>query len=171
MSDASPESMLQLAIDGRDEELGAQARLEIQEGIDSVHLAISGADRENDFVLLDIQFPDVGSTMGAHVIELGLPDRVENHANVTLDGLLYYSQGGQVELTLSEDGAIQGDFELSLALDETPPGSVPSELQPSDDATALSGAFSGTWILSCHSRLPGHGTLLPGGEFCENLDF
>lgn len=169
--DPASSSVLQLAIDGREISLGASARLLVLQGVDSVHLAISGADAGDDFVLFDIEFDGLDRTMGTHLIDFGLPDQVVNHANVSLDGDFYYSQGGQIELTLHEDGQIDARFTVALAPDDAMPGAIPVALEASDDPTTLSGSFSGRWVLSCHSRLAGHDSLVVGGEFCENLDF
>jgi len=165
------ESLLSFAIDGRSEPLGAQARLEVRQGMESVHLGITGADSGSDLVVFDIFFSGVESTMGDHVIELGLPDRVENYANVNLDGTFYYSQGGRIELTLSEDGAIEGRFDVNLAPDLTEPGSPPLPFATTDSPMTLTGGFEGSWLLSCQSRFPGHESLMNGGPFCENLAF
>lgn len=171
MADDGSDTALEFSIDGRQEPLGAQARLEVREGIEPVHLAISGADRASDYVLIDLQFATIEATMGVHDIELGLPDRVENHATVSLGGEPYYSQGGRIEVSLSEDGAIAGTFDLALARHDTQAGVPAMELLPSDDAMPLTGEFSGKWVLSCHSRLAGHSALVSGGEFCDNLEF
>jgi hypothetical protein len=169
-NDEGSEAALQFAIDGRSDPLGAQARLDVQQGEEAVHLAITGADGGNDFVVFDIYFAGVESTMGDHVIELGLPmpDRVVDFVNASFDGESYYSQAGQIQLTLAEDGAIEGHFEVNLAHDETLPGSPPV---PNEDSMMLTGGFEGSWTLICQSRLPGHESLVRGGVFCEELEF
>jgi hypothetical protein len=164
---------VQFAIDGRSEPLGAQARLDVQQGSEFVHLGITGADSGSDVVVFDIYFAGVDSTMGEHMLPLGLPVAVGegNYANVSLDGETYYSQGGQVELSLVADGSIDGRFEVNLAHDQTVEGSPLLPPAPSDDAMMLTGSFEGSWILICQSRFPGHETLMQGGAFCDDLEF
>ena len=170
-TEPTDESLLSFAIDGRNEPLGAQARLEVRQGVESVHLGITGANSGSDLVVFDIFFSGVESTMGDHVIDLGLPDRVENYANVNLDGTFYYSQGGRIELSLSEDGAIEGRFDVNLAPDLSEPGAPPLPFAATDNPMPLTGVFEGSWVLSCQSRFPGHETLMRGGAFCEELHF
>jgi hypothetical protein len=169
--DGRSDALLEFAIDGRTEPLGAQAKLDVRQGFDSVHLGITGADTGSDLVVFDIYFPGIESTMGEHVLPLGLPDQVDYFANVNLDGEPYYSQGGEIVLSLSEDGSIEGSFSVELARDQSVPGAPLEPLMPSDEVMVLTGAFHGQWILSCQSRFPGHESLMQGGVFCESLEF
>ena len=164
------QSALQFAIDGRSEPLGAHARLDVLEGIETVHLGITWADSGSDVIVIDVEFAGLDSAMGSHVIPLGLPDRDQNHANASLDSQLYYSQSGEVELTLSEQGSIEGRFNFLLAEDQAVLGDPLQPLEASDDAMPLTGDFHGKWILSCRSRFPGHESYMAGGVFCENLE-
>ncbi len=169
----SSDAAVEVAIDGRSETLGAQARLDVQQGSEFVHLGITGADGANDIVVFDIYFAGVGSTMGDHMLPLGLPVPVGegNFVNVSLDGEAYYSQGGEIELSLAADGSIDGHFEVNLARDQTVPGAPLLPPAPSEDSMMLTGDFEGSWTLSCQSRFPGHETLMAGGAFCDDLEF
>ena len=108
--------------------------------------------------------------LGTHREEFSLPDDGAHMVNGSLDGNWYYSQGGTIDLSLSRDGEIRGTFNIALSLGEMAPGE-PVVFEASEEAVPLGGEFSGSWVLNCHSRLPGHGTTIPGGDFCENLQY
>lgn len=164
-----PGSQLQLRIDGREEPLGAQAQVAVQEGTQGVHVRITGSDDGDNMLMIDLLFDGLENTMGPHVDEpFSLPRQGAHVANASLDGQYFYSQGGEIDVSLSADGAIEGRFDVALAPDHLEQAPV---FEATDDATVVTGAFRGRWILSCHSRLAGHNTLIPGGEFCENLEF
>ncbi len=168
---ANSESMLAFSIDGRDGPMGAQAQLRVIEGEPLVHLEITGGDDGSNVVLINLGFDGVADSMGPHLVPFGLPEAGNYVANASFDGAWYYSQGGEIEVTLSADGSISGHFDLSLALDALEAMGEPAVFERTDDATAVSGAFSGKWTLYCRSRLAGHMTLVPGGDFCDNLAF
>jgi hypothetical protein len=151
----------------------AQASLYVIEGEEEVALKIAGADGANDFVYIDITFDGVAGSMGPHTFEFGLPAQAAHVANLGLDGEQYYSQGGAIEVSLSPEGTIEGTFSVALAHDLTALGPVGEEpvFAPSDEAITVSGSFSGDWRLSCQSRLPGHATLIVGGDYCDALEF
>ncbi len=170
-NEAFDASGLDFTIDGRDEQMGAQARLQVREGDATVHLLITGGNNGDDYIMLDLAFDDVASSMGPHVVPFGLPRQGDNVANASFDGESFYSQGGEIDVSLSADGTIVGTFNVSLAHDSLElPGEEPV-FEVSEDATALSGDFSGRWTLSCQSRLAGHQTFVPGGDYCEKLEF
>jgi hypothetical protein len=104
------------------------------------------------------------------MVEFTLPHAGAHVANASFDGEWFYSQGGEIDVSLSPDGAIEGRFDVALAPDHLEnPGEEPV-FEATDDATSIKGEFSGRWILNCHSRLAGHNTFIPGGDFCENLE-
>jgi hypothetical protein len=104
-------------------------------------------------------------------VPFGLPRQGDNVASASFDGESYYSQGGEIDVSLSADGTIVGTFNVSLAHDTLESPGEEAVFEVSDDATPMSGDFSGRWILSCQSRLAGHQTFVPGGDYCENLEF
>jgi hypothetical protein len=161
---------LELAIDGRDQPLEARAQLTVKEGQQSVELGISGSNGGDDLLLLELEFDDIGSCLGSHVLPLGLPGSADNSASANFSELPYHSQDGEVDLTLDPSGAISGTFQLGLARDpDTVPGQ-PVTFAPSDALWMISGHFDGTWILDCFSYLPAHNqSRVLGGSYCDNL--
>jgi hypothetical protein len=158
-------SGLELSIEGHRDWTAALARLEIREGEPDVRFSITGG-ADADWIQLNFTFEDVASSMGPHDVELTSPLEGEQVANASLDGEELYSRSGHVMLTLSPDGRIDGGFEIVLAR-----GAPSPDTPPDAEATPLSGDFHGTWVLSCQSRLPGHRTLVSGGEYCDSLEF
>lgn len=169
------EGAVEVSIEGRARGMGAQASLHVVEGESEVGLTITGADGAgvSDFVYIDITFDGVAGSMGPHTFQFGLPAQAAHVANLGLDGEQYYSQGGAIEVSLSADGAIEGTFSVALARDLTAlgPAGVEPVFAPSDEEILVSGSFSGDWRLSCQSKLPGHNTLVVGGDYCDALEF
>lgn len=166
-----PGSLLQFRIDGREGPMGAQAQVAIQEGVPGVHVRITGGDDGSNMLMIDLSFEGLDDTMGPHQEEFALPDAGTHVANASLDGEWFYSQGGEIEVSLSPDGAIEGRFGVALAPDHLEDRGEAPVFEATDDATLVTGAFRGRWILSCQSRLAGHESFVPGGDFCENLEF
>lgn len=166
-----PGSALEFRIDGREGPMGAQAQVAVQEGTEGVHLRITGGDNGSNMLMIDLLFEDLESTMGPHRVEFALPDEGAYVANASFDGEWFYSQGGEIDVSLSPEGAIEGRFEVALAPDHLEMMGGAPVFEATEDATSVTGAFRGGWILSCYSRLAGHNTLIPGGDFCENLEF
>jgi len=149
--------------------------LNVTEGRRAVRLEITGTGQV-DVLFLDVDFDDIDSSMGLHQVELGLPgdtiDVAINSAIASLDGRAYHSQSGQLEVTLSADGKIQGSFAVGLVLDPDVPPGEPIKFELSDEVRPLSGEFAGTWTLFCQSHLPGHsGAYMKGGDYCEGVSF
>jgi hypothetical protein len=160
-----------LSIDGWQEELGAKAQLNVTEGRRAVRLEITGTGQV-DLVFLDLDFDGVQGSMGLHQVEFGLPGAAVYSAVASLGGQLYHSQSGQIEVTLSADGSIEGTFVIALALDPEVPPDDPSDFEFSEEVLPLSGQFAGTWDLYCQSHLPGHSaSFMKGGHFCEGISF
>jgi hypothetical protein len=168
---SEPGSAFQFRIDGREGPMAAQARVTVQEGVPTVHLAITGGDDGDTMLVMDLSFDGIENTMGPHLVEFALPRQGDNVANASFDGAWYYSQGGEIDVRLSADGAIEGRFNVSLAPDDLEAAGEPPVFESTENATTVSGDFSGRWTLSCQSRLAGHSTLISGGEFCEELEF
>jgi hypothetical protein len=166
-----PGSLLRFRIDGREGPMGAQAQVAVQEGTQGVHVRITGGDNGDNLLMIDLLFNGLENTMGPHMVQFGLPEEAPHVANASFDGEWFYSQGGEIDVTLLPDGAIEGRFDVALALGHMENMGEAPVFEVTDDATSVTGAFSGRWILSCYSRLPGHNTLIAGGDFCENLEF
>jgi hypothetical protein len=163
-----PGTDLWLSIDGRAEPMAAKARLSVEEGVQDVHLSITGADGAEDLVVLDLDFDGVESSLGLHQGDVGLPYSGGYTVSASLDGHPYHSQAGHIELSLASDGDLEGTFDVDLA--EDPAANQPFEILPSEQIRELSGQFVGQWVLRCQSHLAGHRSLLPGGDYCDTLD-
>jgi hypothetical protein len=161
---------LAFSLVGRDVPMTARAEVTVIEGEDAVHVTIDGRTSGTDALTIDLTFEGIENALGPHVETFSLPDDGAHMVNGSLDGNWYYSQGGTIELNVSRDGEIRGTFDIALALGEMAPGE-PIVFEASEQAMPLGGQFSGSWVLNCHSRLPGHGTTIPGGDYCETLEY
>jgi hypothetical protein len=160
---------LDFVIDGRAEPMTARATLKVDEGEPDVHVEITGRTAATDVMIIDLSFQGLEAVLGEHLEQVGLPRESPHAANGSLDNIWYYSQSGEVEFSLSEEGAIEGRFDIALARGEEAPVGAPVVFQADEAPTPMVGSFSGAWVLSCHSRLVGHGALVPDGNFCVNL--
>jgi hypothetical protein len=160
---------LDFEISGRGAPMTARAELQITEGEPDVHVQITGRTPGTDVMIIELTFQGFDAVLGPHREQLGLPEGGPHAANGSLDDIWYYSQSGEIEFSLSEQGVIEGRFDIALAQGEVTPPGVPVVFQADEVTTPLVGTFSGPWVLSCHSRLRGHGTLIPGGDYCESL--
>jgi hypothetical protein len=167
---SDPEWGLDFSITGRSVPMSARAEVKVVEGSNAVHVAITGRTSGTDLMMIDLSFDGIENALGPHEVQLSLPEGGEHVANGSLDGTWYYSQGGTIELSISPDGGIEGSFEIALARGEMTQG-VPLVFAADDEATPLVGQFRGQWVLNCLSRLAGHQSLIPGGEYCDNLEF
>lgn len=165
-----PEWGLDFELTGRAVPMTARAELQVVEGRQTVHLAITGRTSGTDFVMIDLTFDSLENALGPHVVEFSLPDDGQHIANSSLDDTWYYSQGGAIDVSVDADGGIEGSFDIALARGTLGAPGEPVVFTPSDVATVLEGTFSGDWVLNCHSRLMGHGTLIFGGEYCDGLN-
>jgi hypothetical protein len=168
-SEDEGEWSLDFAIDGRVEPMTARAELKVDEGEPDVHVEITGRTAETDVMIIELTFQGLEAVLGQHLEQVGLPRESPHAANGSLDDIWYYSQSGEIEFSLSESGAIEGRFDIALARGEEIPVGAPVVFRADEAPTPMVGTFSGPWVLSCHSRLVGHGALVPGGKFCENL--
>lgn len=164
-----PEWGLDFELTGRAVPMTARAELQVVEGLQTVHLAITGRTSGTDFVMIDLSFDSLESALGPHLVEFSLPDGGEHIANSSLDDTWYYSQGGAIDVSVDADGGIAGSFDIALARGTLGAPGEPVVFTPSDVVTMLEGTFSGDWVLNCHSRLMGHTTLVFGGEYCDGL--
>jgi hypothetical protein len=165
------DSGLDLDIAGRTEPMTARAKLEIAEGERPVHVAITGLSSGTDFVMIELTFDGLENTIGPHHVQFSLPEGGAHVAIGNLDDTPYYSQGGDIDVSVGADGEISGTFDILLARGAPSDPGQPFVYSVSDDATHLAGSFSGDWELDCHSRLMGHTSFVPGGKYCEQLEF
>ncbi len=166
-SEASPP--LAVAVDGYENENGAGAHVVVREDIPP-WLEIGAGLSGGGYVQLKVALGAVKGIVGEHTEPFGLPDESETNATASLDGLAYYSQGGEITLDLTAEGHAEGHFELELAtLSESAPGQTPI-YAASEAPRTLSGSFTGSWSLSCYSRIIAHQTWIPGGEYCGTLE-
>jgi hypothetical protein len=165
-----PEWALDFEISGRGVPMTARAELQITEGEPDVHVQITGRTADTDVMIIKLTFQGFEAVLGPHREQVGLPEGGPHAANGSLDNIWYYSQSGEVEFSLSEEGAIEGRFDIALAQGDVTPAGAPIVFHADEVTTPLVGTFSGPWVLSCHSRLRGHGTVIPGGDYCDNLD-
>jgi hypothetical protein len=161
---------LALAIDGWTEEIGAKAQLNVMEGVDTVHLAITGGG-VRDLLMLDVDFDGLDSTMGPHELEVGYPYGELESALASLGDVTYHSQTGHIAVTLTAEGGISGSFDVALAEDPEFVAGAPLVFEPSDELRILTGRFNGRWQLLCQSRRDGHSSYQVGGEFCKHIEF
>lgn len=164
-----PEWGLDFAITGRSTPMTARAEVKIVEGELPVHVAITGRTSGTDFVMIDLTFDGLDGAMGPHHVQFGLPELGEHVANSSLDDTWYYSQGGEIDVSVGPDGSIEGSFAIDLARGTLAAPGEPVVFARSDVTTKLEGTFSGDWVLNCHSRLMGHMTLIFGGDYCDDL--
>jgi hypothetical protein len=168
---AADAPLLELSLDGRAQPMGARAALNVKEGEPAVRLSITATDGGDDLLILSVTFNGLDGSLGAHSFAASLPNAGDGTASADLAGLPYHSQAGEIDLSLSADGPLTGTFALSMAHDADTVTGAGSGVQPSTDLLPLSGQFTGSWVLSCESYLPGHHVLVVGGSYCDNLAF
>lgn len=157
-----------VTVTGQPVPMNARAELRVNEGERDVHLSITGRTPGTDVIVIDLTFDGLENTFGEHTVQFSLPEGGPHDANGSLGGAWYYSQSGQAVIALTTEGRLEGHLEIALArADETQSG--PFEFKSSEDSTPLAITFSVPWVLSCHSRLAGHGILQLGGDYCDDL--
>lgn len=165
---SSEEARLQLTVDGRGEPMNAQAQIDVVEGMREVALTITGADGADNLVMIDLAFDGVESVVGEHAVELGSPQSNGAYAVAMFEGQVYESQSGQVQLSVSSEGSISGNFDIPL-VQSTPGAAEAAALEP---VTAMTGEFSGSWGLSCVSPIRGFtgGHSVSDSPYCNSLE-
>ena len=167
----SPEGAFSVSLPEQSIAMRARAELLVNQGEPDVRLSITGLTGGTDVLLIDTTFDGVQNALGEHHAEFQLPtdDGAPHQANAMLGGTWYYSQSGDIHVNLSNGGKLEGSFEIALAQGELVDPNQPVAFVPSERPTRLVGSLNVPWTLSCHSRLPGHETLLFGGRYCEEL--
>jgi hypothetical protein len=155
-----------LTLDGKHEILGGGARLTVKELTPLVLLTVTTVypNNHDDLILLQLGVDGVEHAMGQHTQGLmGTKDALAV-AQAYIGQVSYTSQSGTLDVTLGNDGKIEGHFDARL---------TPDAEGSSDEPLDMSGYFSGKWSLICSSpvlNLPGdHST--PDSAYCRNLTF
>ena len=167
-------SVVQLTLDGVHELLNGAARLEVRELNPVVNLAVTTVFSSNssDLLQFTLALDGVENAMGFHRSEFGGTSNSAAIAVAYLEQVSYSSKSGTLEVTLKNDGTIDGQFDAVLSQDPTP-GVDPALAPPPTPDFEISGNFAGTWSLVCRSPVIG----LPGDHsvsdspYCNNLKF
>jgi hypothetical protein len=173
----SPDGNFAVSLPTQTIDMTGLAELKVNEGDPNVvvTVTISRRTRADDVLLMDLSFDGLQNALGEHHGQFGLPSEDESGHTVNgiLDGTWYYSQGGDIAVSLSADGQLDATFDIQLVRGDMPDDpSEPVVFAPSEESTELVGSFSIPWKLSCHSKLPGHSVSYTfGGEYCEHLEF
>jgi hypothetical protein len=168
------ESAVQLTLDDVHEVLSGGAQLEVRELRPVVNLVVTTVfeSKQDDLLEVHLAFEGVENAVGTHRSELGGQANSPAFAVAYLELISYVSQSGNLEVTLSGDGAISGQFAADLVVDEAG-SSDPAGVPASAKDFSISGSFAGTWSLLCRSPVIG----LPGDHnvadspYCNNHQF
>lgn len=165
---SSEAAQLELTVDGRSEPMAAQARFGVVEGMRRVTLTITGTDAEDNLVMINLEFDGLENVAGQHTLSLGSPEMDGPHAIATFEAQVYESPSGEVELSVSRDGSISGQFDIPLS--QASPGAA--EAAALEPLTAISGAFDGRWIINCMSPIRGFtgGHAVSDSPYCNGLE-
>lgn len=162
-----------LTLEGDREVLGGGARLDVIEGRQVVPLTVTTVypNNHNDLILLQLELNGVENAMGQHTENLTSATDATASAQAYIRQISYTSQSGTLDVTLSNDGKLEGHFDAQLTPD-VPEGTTDAATLAAKPIE-LSGYFSGKWSLICRSPvqiLPGdHST--PDSAYCKNLKF
>jgi hypothetical protein len=169
-ADTLSEGGLRFTLDGRGSSTTTSSVVEVVEG-EQVALTITGTDPSGNLLVLRAILAGVESVVGDHRWPLGLPEVADVFAVGTVDGQLYHTVGGELEVSLSADHQSEGRFELELAPREESlaPVGTPSVATPTLAAAELrlSGSFASEWTVTCYSLASG----LPGGHTSSNSPY
>jgi hypothetical protein len=163
-------------LDGRGTSTKTSSVVEVVEG-EEVALSITGTDPSENLLVLRAIFPGVESVVGEHRWPLGLPEVAEVFAVGTVDGQLYHTVGGELEVSLSADRQSEGRFELQLAprAENAGPAGTPSVGTPGagEAVLTLSGSFESEWTVTCYSLIRGFtgGHTSSDSPYCNALTF
>jgi hypothetical protein len=161
-SEAAPGvEVTRFTVEGRGESGKTSTVLEVVEG-EGVTLAITGADAADNLIVISAGFDDVAGVVGFHRLPIGVIDVDQVFAVGSVDGQLYHSLSGELEVTMSSDRHAQGRFDMTLGVEE----SLTASLQ-------LSGTFESQWMLTCYSYLRGFtgDHFVTDSPYCNSLTF
>jgi hypothetical protein len=164
----------QFTLEGRGWSDETSSTLRVIEGQRDVLLTVRGADATGSLLLLYLYIDGVENVVGTHRIDIGAPGAAASAAG-SVDGLVYYSLRGQLQIDITADQQASGTFDMALALDEPtgdgPPPGVP--LESIAEALTLSGGFHNQWQVYCSSYLVGFtgGHEISNSPYCTGLVF
>ena len=95
------------------------------------------------------------------------------HGTHGLD-LAHARQSGELRLTITSDWHSEGEFEMTLALDETVPATPGAEASaPPAAELTLVGTFESEWRVNCRSYISGFtgGHAVADSPYCQSLTF
>lgn len=165
------------AIEGRGESSKTSTVLDVVEGEEASRLTITGSDAEENLIAIFVMFQGLDTVVGSHSLPIGPVAEAEAFAVGTVEGRVYQSSSGQLELSMSSDWHSEGEFEMTLALDESsplalPPG-APEPAAPAPAMLTLAGTFESEWRVTCRSYVPGFtgGHAVSDSPYCRALAF
>lgn len=174
--DGSEPTPPHFTVEGHGESAKLSAVLDVVEGQEAQRLAITGADGADNLISLYAVFHGTDSVVGTHVLPLGAIDQ-EAFALGTFEGRVYRSQRGELRVSMSSDWQSEGEFEMTLALDESlplelPPG-APEPSAPPAAELSLVGTFASEWRVNCRSYISGFtgGHAVSDSPYCNALTF
>ena len=168
-SGASTEPHFEL--EGRGESPNLSAVLDVIEGEEASRLAITSTDAAANVTAIYATFHGLETVVGSHVFPVQTVVDDEAFAVSSLDGWVYQSSGGELRMSITSDHHSEGEFELTLSLDETSPA-PPGGATPPAELT-LVGSFASEWRVNCRSYIPGFtgGHAVSDSPFCQALTF
>jgi hypothetical protein len=153
-------------LEGRGTSDKTSSVLEVVEA-EQVALSITGSDPAGNLLVIRAIFDGVESVIGSHRWPIGAPEVAQVSAVGSVDGQLYQSVGGELEVSLSADGHNAGRFDLELATSAAE-GTAPADTaNVAGPALALSGSFQSEWTVTCYSFIRG----FTGGHFSSNSPY
>jgi hypothetical protein len=174
--DEGGEASPHFAVEGHGESARLSTVLDVVEGDEAPRLAITGFDAEENLIAIYATFHGTDSVVGSHVLPIG-PVDAEVFAVGTIGGRQYQSQSGELRVNMSSDWLSEGEFEVTLALDETsplalPPG-APEPTAPAAAELTLVGTFASEWRVNCRSFISGFtgGHAVSDSPYCNALTF
>lgn len=159
-----------LTLDDKHEILGGAARLEVRELDPLVRLTVTTVypNNHDNLILIQLGVQGVEHVMGQHTESFTSTEDGVALAVAYLDQISYSSQSGSLDVTLTNDGKLEGRFSAQLSPDAVV-GTDPAAADPID----IAGHFAGKWSVLCRSpvlNLPGdHSTA--DSAYCRNLKF
>jgi hypothetical protein len=165
----APQAPDQFTLEGRSGPYDTASTLRVIEGTEDVVLTVRGGDGADDLLLLYATFNGVEAVVGSHHLDIGTPGTVASAAGM-VDGVVYYSLRGQLDVDVAADGHAGGRFDMALATDDGsgPPTGAPGESIA--EALTLSGSFNSHWTLNCTSGFAG-GHIVADSAYCNGLTF
>ncbi|HTV17432.1 MAG TPA: hypothetical protein VMG12_02140 [Polyangiaceae bacterium] len=162
-------------IEGRADSSTMSTVLDVVEGEESSRLAITSTDADANVIAIYVTFHGLDTVVGSHVFPISTVVDAEVFSVGSLDGRVYQSESGELHVNISDDWHSEGEFEMTLALDETTPpaAGAPAPTTPPPAELTLVGSFSSEWRVNCRSYISGFtgGHAVSDSPFCQMLTF